>query len=807
MMKSPAIPQLWAVTMLLCGACFSNLAVSAPESTSINPGAPELRIFPSIKADETGRKLAESMIWTGDSSNPQGVALGIRKSFDLSNKPQHASISLFADARYILWVNGTYVDRGPSRFQPNGPQYDVVNVARYLDPGKNVIALLVVGNLSGGKVMRHVPGLTAILEADGREVARTDNSWKWTNNTRYRQVAASWPNLGEKLVDARVEAGDWTLAGFDDTAWKPAVKIAGNSWGPLTRTIIPPLGETPLKVEFAENAKLPVVLQAGQKLSCETGRIVQAYAMIEMDADAGTELLIEPYGVRYIARAGKQTHVTIDTKGITSAAVTVKSGRATITKFQLIERIYPYTRLGSFQSNDTFLNRLWDMCARSCEVLSEDAYVDCADRERVEWMDCTPPAFDITRTAMAGPGTDGKLVYSDSRLLGQMVRRTALTLQPEGWVKAHTCSDRFDIHAKMEDRGCEWVTGTRLYYESSGDLEIVREIWPAIVTQMEFFLKARTPRGLVRARDWVVWGNPMCYVTGETTTLNVFVKKALVDSAFLGDKIGDKANSTKFSQAAEDLAQAINKVLWDEKDGAFYSGYFTDADAKAGSGKEKLKLPVKDSLTPTTPHANVFALDRGVVPADRRARVIAKMLQQNSGKLGSNVMIYYYAMKELYGLDQPAHDQRVLTMMRDGWQAMVASPLHCSWESFGGGSKAHIYGMYAGYFLSSYVLGVRWQDGIPLNRKLLIQPHLGNLTTAEGTVVTEAGPVPVAWKRNAAGTIEFKLKVLQGVNAVLNLPVGTKKKLILNSNQATGRLVGNRLQIDLVAGNYTGTTE
>ena len=107
------------------------------------------------------------------------------------------------------------------------------------------------------------------------------------------------------------------------------------------------------------------------------------------------------------------------------------------------------------------------MCARSVQVMSEDSYVDCADRERTEWMDNDPPGFDITRTAFAGPGADGRPVYADPRLLEEMLRRTALTQQPDGWVKAHTCSDRFDIHAYMEDRSCDWVQGARRYYEST----------------------------------------------------------------------------------------------------------------------------------------------------------------------------------------------------------------------------------------------------------------------------------------------------------------------------------------------------
>ena len=157
---------------------------------------------------------------------------------------------------------------------------------------------------------------------------------------------------------------------------------------------------------------------------------------MELDAGANTKLALEPFDVSYIAKAGPQRHFTIDTRGIARGAIVVQSGRAIVTGLRLIERLYPFERVGCFRSSDPSLDKLWTMCARSCEVLSEDSYVDCADRERVEWMDNDPPGFDITRTAMAGSGPNGKPLYADPRLLGELVRRTALTLQPEGWVKA-----------------------------------------------------------------------------------------------------------------------------------------------------------------------------------------------------------------------------------------------------------------------------------------------------------------------------------------------------------------------------------
>ena len=52
----------------------------------------------------------------------------------------------------------------------------------------------------------------------------------------------------------------------------------------------------------------------------------------------------------------------------------------------------------------------------------------------------------------------------------------------------------------MEDRACEWVAGIRRYYEATGDTAIVRDVWPAVLAQMNYFLDRRTPRGLVCAR-------------------------------------------------------------------------------------------------------------------------------------------------------------------------------------------------------------------------------------------------------------------------------------------------------------------
>lgn len=796
------------------------LAVLAAESASKSQTEPQAEVAAALSGkspppltqclkivqDPAGKTLQESFIWSDPPAEKEGVALGFRKTFDLGKKPASALLRLFADARYILWVNGGYVDRGPARFQPNGPEYDTIDITRFLKEGKNSVAVMVVGNLSGGKVMRHRPGLAATLEIDGVGFWKTDESWRWSDKIPTRGAAASWADLGETEVDARLQQGNWTDTDYDDHEWKPTAPIPGDAWGPLTARRIPMLRETPVPFHLADGKSLPVTLKQGEGLKFTTDRIVQAYPLIEFTAEEGTEILLQPFGLRYTAKAGPQSYFTIDTKGIADGEIAVIKGQATITALKLIERLYPFERVASFECDDPYLNRLWKMCARSCEVLSEDSYVDCADRERVEWMDDTPPGYDITRTAMAGPaGPDGKKTYGDPRLLGELVRRTALTLQPDGWVKAHTCSDRYDVHAKMEDRACDWVEGIRLYYEATGDAALVREVWPAVAAQMEYFLKRRTDKGLVTGRDWVVWGNPLGYVTGQTTTLNAFVYKALDDAAYLARVIGNTADQDRFLKAARELAAAINTILWDDGNNGYFSGYFTHDELKvSGEARHPVRLKVTDGLTPPTLHGNLFALDRGVVPPERRAKVLESILKtapDPQHTKGDN-MIYYYLFKQLYALDQPNWDARVLEYFHSAWNQMLSSPWQCSWESFGGGSKAHIYGMYPGYFLSAYVLGVR-RDAPVADRKLLIEPHLGNLNRARGTVVTEFGPVSVSWARDA-GKLNGEITLPGEQAATLALPLRMgEKSILIDGKTSEGEVRGNRLCIPLGTGKHT----
>ncbi|HRA68447.1 MAG TPA: hypothetical protein PL187_20650, partial [Caldilinea sp.] len=66
-----------------------------------------------------------------------------RKRVHLDQVPTRAPARITADSRYALFVNGQEVFRGPIRSQPRRLHYDLFDLAPYLQPGENLLAVYV----------------------------------------------------------------------------------------------------------------------------------------------------------------------------------------------------------------------------------------------------------------------------------------------------------------------------------------------------------------------------------------------------------------------------------------------------------------------------------------------------------------------------------------------------------------------------------------------------------------------------------------------------------------------------------------
>jgi alpha-L-rhamnosidase len=730
------------------------------------------------------------------------------KEVSLAATPSLAMLHLFTFTRYRLYVNGNYIGRGPCRYQNQPPEYDSRDIRSWLQPGPNLLVVLVHRDAPTGRIMHHDPGFVAALEiAHGgkRQVVATDASWLSMPELSFGPRAQAWSSI-EEHIDAR-KITDWARPDLTLPIWQPSVVVSGRG----EMRFFP--RSAPLQLEkvrpwSSDSPALPIDLSSGDEIEFRLPEIAQAFHLLEMNAAEDSSLEVSyalPQGqasgrCTYAARSGVQTWMGGDTFAFDRLRLRVTAGHVRLTHAAAFEVRYPFERSASFACSDPFLGQLWNICARSLEILSEDAYVDCADRERVEWTDNSPPAFDCTRVMMRGPYEEVKAHWGDSRLLGALLRRIALTQQPDGQLKAHSCSERFDIHAIMEDRTCDWVVQLRAYLESSGDTELVRELWPVSARLLDWYRQRLTARGLVLAREWEVWDNPLRYQVCEGAGLNAMVHRAIVDASTLASRIGRQGDAQRLAQEAQRLQSDYNRLLWNEQESAYDGALFgPNSEIRSQSG-HAFPGPIVDGRFRPTTQANLFALYGGIVPRERIPSVRKWVL--NHLEEVREPMSHYYLFHMLYAMEDKQQDEAILGLMRTGWRNQVESEWHTTWEGLekDGGSRVHIYGMNPGYFLTAFVLGAR-REGPVDQRTILIEPRFSGLDWAKGVCVTEFGPVEMEWKIGGTHRPEITCTVPGNVRATLRVSfVDASDVLEINGAVAPVRRANGWLEATLLSG-------
>lgn len=737
-------------------------------------GAADTGPITPVPAATVGPRLQRLLIW---SPSPD-KAVVFRQSVSVTAPITATTAHIFADARYSLWINGHYVAMGPNRFDPKGPQFDSIDVTSTLHAGVNTLAVLAYGNLDAisGQHMKHPAGMAMLIEGSSVTVS-TDATWKYSGKTRFLAPTLGWSNLVES-VDATVEY-DSLAEVFDDSAWGHAVVVDGTTWGPLSPRSIPLLRET------AITPRLPFPLPA------DTGSFNVTFdksyvTVVQLDFQATAGTTVNVFGNTYKARAGRQVYRVIDPFGFGRTGMPVVNiavtGTIHLFDIQFVGRAYPFDIQGKFASSDPRLDQLWQDSVHTVQQLSEDGYEDCP-WERAIWMgDSAVVEYPLTRVAMVGPNA----AYGDPRLIRDALWTIAESQLPDGRIKAHAPSDRMDIHGFIKDYACLWIETLREYYDHTHDSAFVTSVWPVLAKQVNWFLAKIQADGLVLAREFVIFDNPLKYQTREGTTLNAFLYKALQDSAYLAGELGKPADAANYAKRAADLGVAVNAVLWD---GQAY------------------KASTVDTLTDVLRwYANTIALSRGVVPA-ARLQAIQQGVATNALALSARMMPYthHWLLQDLYDMDSSAADQTALNVIRTRWaRTYAASNLGRVTDERFGPRDFHNFGSAAAYFLAADVLGVTL-DAPVWKSHIAIKPRLGNLASAHGTVVTELGLVPVSWTNDPVAGLTFSFSVPAGSTATVFLTTASATPILTVNGQAMTYVAkGRYATFEVAAGDYSG---
>jgi alpha-L-rhamnosidase len=253
------------VVMLLADACLAPHAwtkrvVSAPAGESLPP------------------VLGGRPIWARGETDPGVVAL-FRRTFDLPAGLADPQLSIIADTRYEVWLDGRWLGRGPARFSRVRQEFDYLPLED-LSPGTHLMAVVVqfAPNQRRSESVR--PALQASVqgwtETGWQEVAASGSEWKAIISPAWDGNAAPVSELQligpMEILDLRQLPAGWLQPRFDDSAWPLAEEIEPTPFPALTPRTIPQLRQV---------TRLPAGL-------VESGLLSPGWQLVELEAPGGT---------------------------------------------------------------------------------------------------------------------------------------------------------------------------------------------------------------------------------------------------------------------------------------------------------------------------------------------------------------------------------------------------------------------------------------------------------------------------------------------------------------------------------------
>jgi alpha-L-rhamnosidase len=172
-------------------------------------------------------------IWLPSQRTLPSTFVLFRKSFELAARPRRALLSIAADSRYRLFVNGQRVQWGPAPCDPRWLDVDEADITAHLVAGKNTIGIEVLfygvgdGTWPGGK-----PGLLARCDCEmpgGATLSiASDETWLAFLDRAHPpgQYKRWFLRALQEEFDARLHPHGWTADGFaTDARWLPAMGL------------------------------------------------------------------------------------------------------------------------------------------------------------------------------------------------------------------------------------------------------------------------------------------------------------------------------------------------------------------------------------------------------------------------------------------------------------------------------------------------------------------------------------------------------------------------------------------------------
>jgi len=786
--------------------------------------AERLQLYGS-KSVEENRYWKGQWIWDVQQpeadSGLQHLLVYFRRSFHIADGINaKLSIEITADSRYRLYVNSHSVAIGPCKGDGDTQYYEKVDVSKYLQSGKNVLAVQVlrlpaykpVETGEGGPLSiwrSHAAGLfveASLRDEHDRELEplHSGRAWRAFRHTGYRFIRKpfiQWMG-GVEEVDGSGAPHQWLNPEFDDSNWASAIPFAEtradvgllSPWN-LTPRPIPFLYEVERNfskvartegidrcivdkwLEHIQAEGQPLQLDSGQKLALEldAGELTTGYITIKVKGGRGS--IIRMLGAECYQASDSSKHRQIkgqrdDATGqlLGEFDTYYVAGQASETESEQYEpfwfRTFRYVRLeletgdepleivsisyretgypldvqASFESSDQELNTLWDLSVRTLKRCMHETYEDCPYYEQLQYsMD--------SRLMMLYT----YYISADDRMPRRTIDDFYRSRQPSGLLQSRFPSVEPQV---IPSFSLYWIDMLAEHYNFNGDIELLKTYRPAMLELLDWFHNRLTDEGIVGVTshrywtyfDWVdEWprGAPPESMERPMFLLSLMYAASLRTASRLLKVTGwiDAAND--MTARADHICQAVRKLAWSDERQLFRD------------------LP---GLEIYSQHSQVMAVLSETVTGEEARKLMERTLQEPLHRV--TLPFSYLLIQALKKTD--LYDQAF--EIWDRWRGFANQGLTTLPEvEVNPRSDCHAWSAVPLAEFPASILGITPAE--PGFAAVKIEPRIGKLKWAKGSMPTAYGAIEVEWQLEGE-TFSLLVNIPVGIKGTVKLPNG-----------------------------------
>ena len=550
-----------------------------------------------------------------------------RNTFQLETKPEKFIVHVSGDNRYRLYVNGKEVCYGPQLSDIRHWRYETIDLAPFLQKGKNTIAAEVMnwGVERSYGIISFKTGFLLQGSSENEYFLNTgnDGQWKVWKNEGMHEKTVFWRGGGEivggfyaanptdSVIAAKYPWG-WQQTNFDDSDWqKPEVIFskpktsAGNGHGWIlqprttqiqsnkkelfTRVVRTELKEVGKDITFGNQA---LVIPANSKHSIliDQGFVTLGYPKLQLTGGKEAHIKVKYSEALYDNNNQKGNRNELDgkvIKGISDVYVMdggdnrifqpiwfrtfrfiqldieTKDEPLRIDDFYNVYSATSFPVKASFETENPLFSQVWDLCWHTMKICAQDNLMSDAYYEQMQYVG------DLRTHLKGWTALTGDLTYFRSAM--EQFNNSRL---PDGNITSCYPLKATFVHPTYS---LMWIDMLHDLMMLEGDKTLLESYTGEIQEVFDYYESLINENGLVGKSEYqmfIDWylprgGNSKVNVDGNSAILTLNYAYTLKNAANIMEWLGYRKKAKVYRDQGIKYAEITRKLCFDEEKGIY----------------------------------------------------------------------------------------------------------------------------------------------------------------------------------------------------------------------------------------------